>query len=136
MYHNIYKTRNGVYQIIKHNKDYGTFTNLVDALQERDDLESVAWNIDLLCDLPHPRPNKYQDIDLPPFEHIPKYIHIDTERNKVRFAVVKLFGTKRKRFGRYNTLEEAEKVRDLLIENEWDKKKVRKILREEKLQLS
>ena len=136
MYHNIYKRKNGKYRVIKHNQIYGEFDNLVDALQERDDLESVAWDIDLLCDLSHPRPNKYENIDLPPFEHIPKYIQIETQKTKVKFVIIKLFGTKRKRFGRYNTLKEAEKVRDLLMENEWDKKKVRKILREEKLQLS
>lgn len=119
-----------MYQIIKHNKDYGTFKKLEDALQERDDLEGVAWDIDLLCDLSTPRPNKYQDMDLPPFDHIPKYIQIEKKKNKCKFVIKKRFGVKLKRFGGYDTLEEAEKVRDLLIEHDWDKKKVRKLLRE------
>lgn len=133
MYHNIYKRRNGTYQIIRNNESYGHFNNLADALQERDDLESVAWNIDLLCELSTPRPNKYKNMDLPPFDHIPKYIQIEKRKNKCKFVIMKLFGTKRKRFGSYDTLEEAEKVRDLLIEHDWDKKKVRRILRESHL---
>lgn len=136
MYHNIYKRNNGTYQIIKNNKTYGHYSNLVDALQERDDLESVGWDVDLLCDLSMPRPNKYEGIELPPFEHIPQYIQIEERRNKTKFVVKRRFGTKLKRFGMYNTLEEAEEVRDLLVENDWDKKKVRRILREERLQFS
>lgn len=53
MYHNIYKIRNGKYQIIKGNQYYGAFDKLEDALFERDALESVAWDIDKLCELPH-----------------------------------------------------------------------------------
>ena len=136
MYHNIYKMNDGNYRIIKNNTQYGTFTKLEDALQERDDLESVAWDIDLVCDLSHPRPNKYENMDLPPFEHIPQYIQIEVRKNKARFVIKKRFGVKLKRFGRYKTLKEAEHVRDLLIEHDWDKKKVKQILREEKLQLS
>lgn len=136
MYHNIYKKKNGVYRIIKNNQTYGEFDDLADALHERDLLEGVGWDLDLLCDLKTTHENKYKDMDLPPFEHIPKYIQIDTERSKVRFAIIRLEGSKRKRYGRYNSLEEAEKVRDLLIENDWDKKKVKKILREERLQFS
>lgn len=136
MYHNIYKTRNGVYQIIKNNTDYGTFDNLADALHERDLLEGVGWDLDLLCDLKTTHENKYRDMDLPPFEHIPKYIQIETQKTKVKFVIKKRFGVKLKRFGRYDSLEEAEKVRDLLIENDWDKKKVKRILREERLQFS
>ena len=136
MYHNIYKRNNGTYQIIKNNKTYGHYNNLVDALQERDDLESVGWDVDLLCDLSMPRPNKYEGIELPPFEHIPQYISIETINNKSKFVIRYLSGSKRKRYGSYTTLEEAEKVRDLLIENDWDKKKVKKILREERLQFS
>lgn len=136
MYHNIYKLHNGKYRILKNNTDYGVFDDLADALHERDLLEGVGWDLDLLCDLKTTHPNKYKDMDLPPFDHIPRYIQIDTEREKVRFAIVKLKGAKRRRYGRYNTLEEAEKVRDLLIENDWDKKKVKQILREERLQFS
>lgn len=136
MYHNIYKTRNGKYIILKNNHNYGTYDELTEALQERDDLESVGWDVDLLCDLSMPRPNKYEGIELPPFEHIPQYIQIEERKNKTKFVVKRRFGTKLKRFGMYNSLEEAEKVRDLLIENDWDKKKVKKILREERLQFS
>lgn len=99
-------------------------------MQERDDLESVAWDIDRLCDLSTPRPNKYKDADLPPFDHIPQYIQIEKRKNKCKFVIKRRFGVKLKRFGAYDSLEEAEKVRDLLLENNWDKKKVRELLRE------
>lgn len=135
MYHNIYKIRNGKYQIIKDNQYYGAFDKLEDALFERDALESVAWDIDKLCELPH-KENKYYSVELPSFEHIPRYIQIEKRKNKVKWIIVKRLGTKRKRFGAYDTLEEAEKARDLYMENDWDKKKVKKLLRDEKLQFS
>lgn len=135
MYHNIYKIRNGKYQIIKGNQYYGAFDKLEDALFERDALESVAWNIDKLCELPH-KENKYYNVELPSFEHIPRYIQIEKRKNKVKWIIVKRLGTKRKRFGAYDTLEEAEKARDLYMEYDWDKKKVKKLLRDEKLQFS
>lgn len=129
MYHNIYKKRNGSYIIIKNSQSYGIYNKLTDALQERDNLESVGWDMDLLCELPM-KPNTYENIKLPSFEHNPKYIYIETYKKKVKFAIRKRFNGKRKRFGWYDTLEEAEKVRDLLIENDWDKKKVKRILRD------
>lgn len=135
MYHNIYKIRNGKYQIIKSNQYYGAFDKLEDALFERDALESVAWDIDKLCELPN-KENKYYSVELPSFEHIPRYIQIEKRKNKVKWIIVKRLGTKRKRFGAYDTLEEAEKARDLYMEYDWDKKKVKKLLRDEKLQFS
>ena len=135
MYHNIYRIRNGTYQIIKGNQYYGAFDKLEDALFERDALESVAWDIDKLCELP-PKENKYYNVELPSFEHIPRYIQIEKRKNKVKWIIVKTLGTKRRRFGAYDTLEEAEKARDLYMEHDWDKKKVKKLLRDEKLQFS
>lgn len=135
MYHNIYKFHDGRYRIIKNNEHYGVFNNLEDALFERDALESVAWDIDKLCELPH-KENKYYSVELPSFEHIPQYIQIEKRKNKIKWIIVKTLGAKRRRFGAYDSLEEAEKMRDLYIEYDWDKKKVKKLLRDEKLQFS
>ena len=63
-YRNIVKSGKK-YRIKYNNKDYGEFSKLSDALYERDCLFYCKFDYDLLveCDLP----NKYENMDLPPF---------------------------------------------------------------------
>lgn len=46
---------------------YGTYKNIVDAVHERDQLESVNWDYDLLVELPTTQAS-FTINDLPPFE--------------------------------------------------------------------
>lgn len=128
-YRHIYSTKNGKYQIIKDNEYYGDFNTLEEALLERDELERLNWDMELICESDIPSENKYLGMSLPPFTHTPKYIQTEVRGRKKRWIIIKHINGKRKRFGRYNSLEEAVHVRDLLLKYDWDKKKVKELLR-------
>lgn len=102
-YRHIYKY-NDDYWIIKDNEWYLSFPTLEEALFERDRLIAVDWDWELYCELPSTI-NNYIHIDLPPFNHHPKYITIDKER-----WTVKTRGRKGKYLGTYHTEKEAKDV--------------------------
>lgn len=102
-YRYIYKFGN-TYWIMKNNEKYLLCKNLADALYERDRLMSVNWDWDKYCELPETI-NNYIHIDLPPFEHKPRYIsHL-----KEHWRVVGK-GRKGKYHGVYYSKEEADEV--------------------------
>lgn len=107
-YRYIYKY-NDDYWIIKNNEWYLSFPTLEEALFERDRLIAVDWDWELYCELPSTI-NNYIHLDLPPFEHKPKYIVTDRENWVVRGK-----GRNGKYYGTYYTEEEAEEIR--LIHN-------------------
>ena len=57
---------NNRYQIKKNNQLYASFKNLTDAVHERDILENIDWDLDLLVEQEHTQPT-YTEEDLPPF---------------------------------------------------------------------
>lgn len=127
-YRNIVKS--GEKYRIKHkNKDYGEFSKLSDALYERDCLIYCKYNYDLLveCDIP----NKYENIELPPFpEKRPqgqikgvKFKKKEKEGEIIFDHKNKKFCVKRgeEHYGRYDTIVEAYYIKKTLMENDWDR---------------
>lgn len=57
-----------------------------------------------------------------------KYIYLNSGGN---YVINKLLNGKNEYFGIYSTLEEARKVRDLLVSNDWDKECIKDILDEQ-----
>ena len=102
-YRNIYK-EHGKYWLIKNGDRYIDCKTLAEALFERDRFENVGWNWDKYVQLPH-TPNNYIHINLPPFEHKPNYI-----AHEKQCWIVYGKGKRQKYYGRYKTVEEAERV--------------------------
>ena len=94
----------GKYWIIKNNELYMDCETLAEALYERDRLIGVDWDWDRYVQLAD-TPNNYIHIDLPPFEHKPRYISRESEA-----WVVKHKGAESKYMGSYRTEEEAKRV--------------------------
>ena len=67
LYRYIWKI-NGKYRVVKNNKSYGTFNTLENALLERDLLEDYNWNTEALINIETVTKNRYQEMNLPPFE--------------------------------------------------------------------
>lgn len=63
----------------------------------------------------HPSPNNPENMT---------YIH---KHNVDKFAVIKLINGKKVYYGAYDTVEIAQKIRDKLIECDWDKSKLKQI---------
>ena len=128
-YRNIVKSGKS-YRIKHNNKDYGEFSKLSDALYERDCLFYCKFDYDLLveCDLP----NKYENMDLPPFpESRPRgQIKGNIKFNKKEQEGEILFDHKERKFcvkrgeedfGKYDTMVEAYFVKKTLMEHDWDR---------------
>lgn len=96
--------KSGKYWVVKNNEWFILCNSLAEALYERDRLMAVDWDWDKYCELPE-TPNNYIHIDLPLFEHKPKYIIHDKEYWRV---VGK--GRKGKYYGVYYTKSEADEV--------------------------
>lgn len=79
---------------------YGSYSDLVTCLNERDYLISIGWDWDLFF-VADKIPPKYDDVELPPFEHKPSYIHC---ARLERFKVYK----NRALIDTYTNLEDAE----------------------------
>lgn len=112
-YDYIYKEKKG-YTIRKNNENYGYYQDIREALFERDRLIQSDWDWEVFVHLPDV-PNGYANVELPPFNKNKSYITY-VEYWKIQ----KRINGKLKVFGTYNSLEEAEKQRDKLIENNWD----------------
>ena len=128
-YRNIVKSGKK-YRIKYNNKDYGEFSKLSDALYERDCLFYCKFDYDLLveCDLP----NKYENMDLPPFpESRPRgQIKGNLKFNKKEREGEIIFDHKERKFcvkrgeedfGKYDTMVEAYFVKKTLMEHDWDR---------------
>lgn len=103
-YRYIYKYGD-LYWIIKDGERYLSLPSLAEALFERDRLIAVDWDWELYCELPS-TVNNYIHIDLPPFNHKPKYVTTLKEQ-----WVVMGKGRNGKYYGVYYTEEEAKKIR-------------------------
>lgn len=65
---------------------YGTYQNIVAAVHERDQLESVEWDYDLVCELPLTPPG-FSISDLPPFPRVRdrRPAHVPTIRQRSKY---------------------------------------------------
>lgn len=114
--------RNGDKYVIKTESNiWGTYSKLEDALHDRDLLANANWDIgEVLAS--DEKDNKYYEMDLPDFDSTKnenKYITVQKIRDKEYFIVQKTIGGEQKRFGYYKTFDEAKKIRDELIKNNW-----------------
>ena len=112
-YRNIYRKYNG-YVIQHNNEHFGFYTDLAEALFDRDRFEEVDWDMEMFVHLPE-TDNPYKSIELPAFEHDALYITIIPQRYKVQ----KRINGKVVYFGTYLTLDDARKRRDELIQKQW-----------------
>ena len=103
-YRYIYQKGNKFW-VVKNNEWLVECNTLAEALYERDRLMGVDWDWDLYVELPETM-NGYIHIDLPPFQHKPKYI----VRDKEHWVVHRSNKGKKKYYGMYYTIEEAEEV--------------------------
>lgn len=121
IYRKTLKDGTPVYRIIKDQTDYGSFKVLEEALHERDMLMECGWNWDKLCEHEWTE-NKYYDMVLPDFYNgRTKYIVKCKNRSgsKVKYCIRKKIDGKLRRFGRYDSLDDAILMRDKLIAHDW-----------------
>ena len=130
-YYNIH-IRKGNFSIKKDDEWFLSFDNIYDALAHRDKLIECDWDWDLYLQYDVDS-SKYMDMDLPPFrEDDLQYITKEkNHRGKKPYVIKKKINGKLRRFGRYQKIEDAIRMRDKLIENNWeDFKKLKRELRE------
>ena len=111
-YRYIYEVHNG-YRIKKDGVHYGWYEDLADALYDRDTLEECNWDIEEWVWLPD-TPNKYKKMELPPMGLTRKRQYIYTAPNG-RWRIAKRKNGKQHYYGSFDTLEEAMKERNKLI---------------------
>ena len=112
------------YKIIKDGISYGTYSDIRDALHDRDLYESAEWDMaEVLAK--EEIPNRYLNVDIPSFddymkekEHS-KYITFQKHGDGGYYTIQKRINGKIIRFGYYKTFEEAKRKRDKLIEYDW-----------------
>lgn len=114
-YKYIVKRKEGTYVIMKDNERYGTYTDIRDALHDRDMLIECNWDFTEMNSRDE-KPNKYLDMELPPSR---KYITEKRQDNRVYYMIRKTINGKSVFFGQYKTFEEAAKRRDELVKNNW-----------------
>lgn len=106
-YRYIYKLGNN-YWVMKNNEKFLECRTLEEALYERDRLIKVDWDWDLFVELPETT-NNYIHIDLPPFNHKPKYISFVKE-HWVVLSKNKNNGSPTRYYGSYYSEDEAKEV--------------------------
>ena len=120
-----YITKRGKnFEITKDNESYGMYSDVRDALHDRDLLEMVNWDMDEFL-AKEDTPNRYQNIDIPSFddyiekkEHS-KYITFQKKGDGGYYTIQKTINGEMVRFGYYKTFEEAKRRRDVLIAYDW-----------------
>ena len=128
LYRYIWKI-NGKYRVVKYQKSYGTFNTLENALLERDLLEDYNWNTEELINIETVTKNRYQEMNLPPFEkqqkpkEIPKYI---TKRGNLYLRQKSLNG-QTVHFASTKDLNNAIELRNFIKKHNWDKKLLKTI---------
>ena len=115
-YRYIYKEQKG-YRIRYKGEHYGYYTDLANALYDRDRLEAVDWDIQTWTELPE-TPNHYKAMELPEFDSDDSNIYHAREYWTIR----KQIDGKLKYFGTFYSLEEAKERRDELERNNWEVK--------------
>lgn len=108
----IYVTKkDGVhYQIYRKKVFYGIYDSLDLAIKIRADLIKCNWDKNELNNIRKKHGVKVRDPSM-------KYI---SKSKYDRYVITKIVDNRRRQFGSFHTLEEAKKVRDALVENDWD----------------
>ena len=114
-YKYIIQRKNGTFYIIKDDETYGTYTNIQDALHDRDLLIECDWDVTEM-NARDETPNKYYDIDLPPSR---KYITLIKKDDREYYMIRKTINGEQKYFGQYKSFMDAVKKRDELVKNNW-----------------
>lgn len=118
LYRYVYESNNG-YIIQKNHEHYGWYPELSDALYERDRLEECNWDLGEWVYMQDNK-NKYESMKLPPrdlgLKRPRQYIYLNACGN---WRIQKKIDGRLHQFGTFKTLDEAIKVRDELIRNEW-----------------
>ena len=115
LYRYVYKEHNG-YSIKKDNEHFGWYDNIYDALYDRDRLESVNWNFSEFVWLPETE-NKYKHMKLPPMGL--KRLRQNVYRNGNRWEIRKVIDGRKIVYGKYDSLDEALRIRDLIYNAGW-----------------
>lgn len=114
-YRYIYESHNG-YRIIYQGESYGWYDDIRWALYDRDRLESCNWDYGEFI-MKDETDNPYLGMRLPKhnLRHWRQYIY----PNGKSWRIAKRSNNELKVYGTFKTLDEAIKMRDKLIENEW-----------------
>ena len=115
-YKHIRRLKNGSYVIHKNGEPYGTYTDIKDALHDRDILVDCDWDVTEM-NARDEIPNKYCDAELPPSR---KYITLKRQGNREYFMIRKTINGEQRFFGQYKTFKEAAEKRDELVKNNWE----------------
>ena len=114
----------GKYEIVKKGIVFGTYENVEDALHDRDLFVDAKWDMTEAFARDETE-NKYYDMGLQLFDDYlkqkenSKYITIQDSGGKKYYTVQKTINNELFRFGYYDTFDEAVRVRDELIKNNW-----------------
>lgn len=114
-YKYIIQRKNGTFYIIKDNEKYGTYTNIQDALHDRDLLIECNWDVTEM-NARDETPNKYYGMNLPPSR---KYITLKKQDGREYYMIRKTINGEQKCFGHYKSFMDAVKKRDELVKNNW-----------------
>lgn len=93
--------------------NFGRYSALEEAIKVRDALIEVNWNEELLAD-------ELKNLKLKNNKNMGTYIY----KINNKYRIEKSIKSKNKTFGHYKTFEEAIKVRDALIEVNWEENKL------------
>lgn len=112
------------YEIIKNGISFGSYSDIRAALHDRDLYENSNWDIAEALARDE-TPNKYLDMEIPSFDEYlerkknSKYITYQKSGHKEYYTVQKTINGTQKRFGYFDTFEEAVNRRDELIKKNW-----------------
>lgn len=98
---------------------YGEYTNITEALYDRDMLVESGWDITEAL-ARNEIPNKYEKMDLPEWGY-DKYISIKKQDKRRYYVIRKTINGEQKFFGQYKTFKEAYDEKERLIANGWIK---------------
>ena len=121
-YKHIRKLKNGSFVVHKDGEPYGTYSDIRDALHDRDLLVECDWDVTEM-NARDEIPNKYYDMELPPSR---RYITLKRQDNREYYTIRKTIDGKQVWFGQFKTFKEAVERRDELERCGWVKKTSRK----------
>lgn len=116
-YRYVVKKPNGSYSVMHQGEEYGNYTNIADALYDRDLFLECDWDI-TEANARDEKPNKYKDMELPPSR---RYITLFRRDSRQYYVIRKTINGVQQYFGMYKTFNEAVKRRDELEASGWVK---------------
>lgn len=120
-----YIYKRGDKYVIRNKNIWGTYDKIEDALHDRDLLVEANWDIGEMLSRDE-KPNKYYDMDIPNYELYKikkknnlKYITKQWRGDVLYYTVQRTVNKSIQRYGYFDTLEDAIRRRDELVENDW-----------------